>query len=251
MSEAASIGGDELSARVGELHRLTIMFCDVVGSTELSGRWEPEAYRELMASYHSACREVVESEFDGHIVQIKGDGILSVFGFPVAHENDAERAVRAGLALVRAVRNLSPREEAADPLDIRVAVHHGPLYVDFDEDDVYGLAANVGARLQAIAEPGTVVLSDEVRELVEDRFEIEPGDPQIVKGVATVSRLGRAPCPGPAFLGDTAGRAGCRAGAPAASLEAGFGRHQRARHRSASQRRRGRRQVPPRGRVRR
>jgi class 3 adenylate cyclase len=184
MSEAAPIGGDELGARVGELHRLTIMFCDVVGSTELSGRREPEAYRELMARYHSACREVVESEFDGHIVQIKGDGILSVFGFPVAHENDAERAVRAGVALVRAMRNLSRRDTATDPLDIRVAVHHGPLYVDFDEDDVYGLAANVGARLQAIAEPGTVVLSDEVRKLVEDRFEIEPGDPQIVKGVA-------------------------------------------------------------------
>ncbi len=185
MSEAPETAGDELGARVGELRRLTIMYCDLVGSTELSGRSEPEAYRELMRGYRSACREVVESEFEGHIVQIKGDGILAVFGFPAAHENDTERAVRAGLGIVRAVRNLSergtPTEEA---LEVRVAVHHGPLYVDLHEDDVYGLAANVGARLQSIAAPGTVVISEEVRELVGHRFEIEPGDPQIVKGVA-------------------------------------------------------------------
>lgn len=183
MSEAAPAGGDELTARAGELRRLTILFCDVVGSTELSGRWEPETYRELMSGYRSACRDVIESEFEGHIVQIKGDGILAVFGFPVAHENDTERAVRAGLELVRAVRRLSAQDMNDESLEIRVAVHHGPLYVDLDEDDVYGLAANVGARLQTIAEPGTVILSDEVRELVEDRFEVEPGDPQIVKGV--------------------------------------------------------------------
>jgi len=178
--------GDELRARAGELRRLTIMYCDLVGSTELSGRWEPEAYRELMRRYRTACREVIESRFEGHIVQFKGDGILSIFGFPVAHENDAERGVRAGLALVRTVHDLSlPSDSTAgQSLEVRVAIHHGPLYVDFDEDDVYGLAANVGARLQAIAAPGTVVVSDEVRQLVEDRFQIEAGDPRLVKGVA-------------------------------------------------------------------
>jgi class 3 adenylate cyclase len=164
---------DQLTERVGELRRLTIMFCDVVGSTELSGRLEPETYRELMRGYRAACREVIETRYEGHIVQLKGDGTLSVFGFPVAHENDAERAVRAGLALVQAVRDL----------EVRVAVHHGPVYLDFDDDDIYGLAANVGARLHAIADPGTVVVSDEVRRLVEGRFEIEAGSPQTVKGV--------------------------------------------------------------------
>jgi len=184
MSEAAPVGGAELSSRPAELRRLTILFCDVVESTELSGRWDPETYRELMSRYRSACREVIESEFEGHIVQIKGDGILAVFGFPAAHENDAERAVRAGLALVRAVDELWPHEADVDPsVAIRVAVHNGPMYVDFNEDDIYGLAVNVAARLQAIAAPGTVVLSDEVRALVDHRFEIEPGDPQIVKGV--------------------------------------------------------------------
>jgi class 3 adenylate cyclase/tetratricopeptide (TPR) repeat protein len=185
VSEVTSVDGEELGARVGELRPLTIMFCDVVGSTELSTRWEPEAYRELIRGYRAVCRDVIESQFEGHIVQIKGDGVLAVFGFPVAHENDAERAVRAARALVRAVHDLSASDKNPDrSLEVRAAVHRGPLYVDFDEDDVYGLAANVGARLQDIAEPGAVVLSDEIRRLVEDRFEIEPGDPRMVKGVA-------------------------------------------------------------------
>ena len=184
MSDTTAGPSEELGRRVGELRRLTIMYSDVVESTELSGRWDPETYRGLMGDYRSACREVIETRFEGHIVQIKGDGILSVFGFPVAHENDAERAVRAGLALVRAVENLSSRGAADSRLGVRVGVHNGPLYVDFSEDDVYGLAANVGARLQGIAAPGTVVVSEEVRELIGDRFEIEAGTPQSVKGIA-------------------------------------------------------------------
>ncbi|HEX3277624.1 MAG TPA: adenylate/guanylate cyclase domain-containing protein [Thermoleophilaceae bacterium] len=185
-TEEVPKGRDELHARVGELRRLTIMFSDVVGSTELSGRQEPEVYRELMKGYRMACRDVIESRFDGHILTLKGDGTLSTFGFPVAHENDAERAVRAGLALVRAVRELSKVtvSTAGEPLDVRIGIHHGPVYLDLDEDDIYGLTANVGARLHGLAEPGTVVVSDELRQLVEDLFEIEPGEPQVVKGVA-------------------------------------------------------------------
>src|SRR5919198_6319507 len=114
------MNGGELGAPVGELRRLTIMFCDVVGSTELSGRQEPETYRELMRGYRAACRDVIESRFEGHIVVLKGDGTLSVFGFPMAHENDAERAVRAGLALVRAVHDLSTSAAAGESLDVRV-----------------------------------------------------------------------------------------------------------------------------------
>ena len=165
-----------MSAREGELRRLTMMFCDLVGSTELSGLQEPEPYRELLRAYRATCREVIEARFEGHIVHIKGDGLLSVFGYPVAHENDAERAVRAGVALVRAVRELG--------LDVRVGIHHGPVYLDFDDDDVYGLAANIGARLHGLADPGEVVVSDEVRALVDEQFEIEAGTAQLVKGVA-------------------------------------------------------------------
>jgi class 3 adenylate cyclase len=186
MTDETRVESRQLGTRVGELRRLTIMFCDVVGSTELSGRQEPETYRELMRTYRAVCRQVIESRFDGHVVQLTGDGTLSVFGFPVAHENDAERAVRAGLALVRAVRALPPEATpgAGDSLDVRVAVHHGPVYLDLDEGDIYGLAANVGARLQTIADPGAVVVSDAVRRLVEHHFEIEPGEARLVKGVA-------------------------------------------------------------------
>ena len=181
----SSVEGDDLRARAGELRRLTIMFSDVVGSTELSGRLEPEAYRELMGRYRAACRDVIESRYEGHIVNEKGDGTLSIFGFPVAHENDAERAVRAGLALVRAVHDLSAinASTTGEPLDVRVAVHHGPVYLDFDDSDIYGLAANVGSRLHSIATPGTLIVSEEVQELVGDRFEIEAGEPQRVKGL--------------------------------------------------------------------
>jgi len=106
MSDETTFNGDELTAREGELRRLTFMYCDVVGSTELSSRLEPETYRELLRAYRHACRNIIETRFDGHILRIKGDGALSIFGFPAAHENDAERAVRAGLALVQAVSEL-------------------------------------------------------------------------------------------------------------------------------------------------
>jgi class 3 adenylate cyclase len=186
MTEETTVGGDDLSARVGELRRLTFMYCDIVGSTELSGRLELETYRELMRGYRDVSREVIENRYFGHIVRIKGDGALSIFGFPHAHENDAERAVRAGLALAQAVRELPPPagSTADEPLELRIGIHHGPVYLDFDEDDIYGLAANVGARLETLADPGTVVVSAEVRQLVEDRFELEAGKPQKVKGVA-------------------------------------------------------------------
>src|SRR3954471_508224 len=185
MSDETRVGGDELRARVGELRRLTLMYCDVVDSTELSVRLEPEPYRELLRAYRDVCRVIIETRFDGHILRVKGDGALSIFGFPAAHENDAERAVRAGLALVQAVSELPAASSAeGEPLELRVGIHHGPVYLDFDEDDIYGLAANVGARLETLADPGTVVVSDEVRQLVEDCFDLEEREPQMVKGVA-------------------------------------------------------------------
>ena len=185
MAGSAGLGGGDLSERVGELRRLTFMYCDIVGSTELSGRLEPETYRELMRGYREASREVIEHRFDGHIVRLKGDGALSIFGYPAAHENDAERAVRAGLALVQVVHALPlPKGMAGEePLELRIGIHHGPVYLDFDEDDIYGLPANVGARLETIADPGTVAVSDEIRHLVEDHFELVAGEPQLVKGV--------------------------------------------------------------------
>jgi class 3 adenylate cyclase len=170
----------------GELRRSTIMFCDLVGSTELSGRQEPELYRGLVRRYKEQCRAIIEDRYDGHIAHATGDGLLALFGIPTAHGDDVERAVRAGLDIVDAVHELSATTQRAvgELLDVRVAVHHGILYFDTEEDDVYGLAVNVAARLETLADPGTVVVSEEVRTLVGPVFVLEPQAAQAVKGVA-------------------------------------------------------------------
>src|SRR3954447_18782940 len=175
----------ELSTRTGESRRLTMMFCDLVGSTELSGRHEPEVYHELIRAYRDLCRDVIESRFEGHIIQRKGDGLLSTFGYPLAHENDAERAVRAGLAIVRELRDVSKvtTAETGESLEVRCAVHHGPVHLDLSDLEISGLTTNVAARLDGAADPGTVVVSEEVRELVQDRFEIEYLGRRPLKGV--------------------------------------------------------------------
>ncbi len=169
----------------GELRRASLMFCDLVGSTELSGRHEPELYRALMRRYKEQCRTIIEERYDGRVVGTQGDGLLALFGIPRAHGNDVERAVRAGLDVVRAVHELSDetQREVGESLDVRVAVHRGVVYIDADEDDVYGLAVNVAARLQTLAEPGTVVVSEGVRSLTEAQFVLEPQPAHAVKGV--------------------------------------------------------------------
>ena len=169
----------------GEVRRLSLLFCDLVGSTELSARHEPELYRSLVKRYKAVCREVIDDRYLGHISHIAGDGLLAVFGLPTPHENDAERAVRAGLDIVRELRVLSAEVEAklAERLEARAAVHKGLVFVDLDEDDVYGLAANVAARLQGLAAPGTVVVSEEVHEIVAALFETTAEPARQVKGV--------------------------------------------------------------------
>jgi class 3 adenylate cyclase/tetratricopeptide (TPR) repeat protein len=169
----------------GELRRLSLLFCDLVGSTELSARHEPETYRTLIRRYQAVCRDVVEQRYGGHISHVAGDGMLAVFGLPTAHENDAERAARAGLDIVGELRQMSAQVEAAigERLEARAAVHRGLVYLDVEEDEVYGLAANVVARLQSLAAPGTVVMSEEVREIVGALFETVAAAPQRAKGI--------------------------------------------------------------------
>jgi class 3 adenylate cyclase len=170
----------------GELRRITILCCDLVGSTELSERQEPERYRTLVGRYRSLCRETIEGRYDGHIFNTAGDGILALFGYPTAHEEDTRRAVQSGLDLCRAMRHLSRRaqREVGEALDVRVGIHRGLVFIDVDEDDVYGLTVNLVSRLEGLATPGTVVITDEVRRLVEDRFEVVAGAPRSVKGVS-------------------------------------------------------------------
>jgi class 3 adenylate cyclase/tetratricopeptide (TPR) repeat protein len=169
----------------GQIRRLSLLFCDLVGSTALSARHEPETYRWLIRRYKAVCRDVVEERYGGHISHVAGDGMLAVFGLPTPHENDAERAARAGLDIVRELRRLSAQVEAAvgERLEARAAVHRGLVYLDVEEDEVYGLAANVVARLHSLAEPGTVVMSAEVREIVGALFETVATPARRAKGI--------------------------------------------------------------------
>jgi class 3 adenylate cyclase/tetratricopeptide (TPR) repeat protein len=182
--DAAALLGVE-DAPGGQLRRLSLLFCDLVGSTELSARYEPETYRTLVRRYMAVCRDVVEDRYGGHISHVAGDGMLAVFGLPVAHENDAERAVRAGLDVLRGLRTLSDGVEAAigERLEARAAVHRGLVYLDVDDDEVYGLAANVVARLHSLAAPGSVVMSEDVRAVVGPLFDTVPEPAQRAKGI--------------------------------------------------------------------
>ncbi|BBZ37416.1 ATP-binding protein [Mycobacterium conspicuum] len=168
----------------GEIRRLTILFADLVDSTALSSRVELEVYRTVVGRYRHEVNRIVE-QYEGHIGSTKGDGLLAVFGHPVAHENDAHRAVHAGLDIVKAISALSERVQARFGFDIsvRVGIHRGLVYLDLAQDDVYGLGANVAARVCSIAAPATVAVSQPIERVVHDAFELTENPPQAVKGM--------------------------------------------------------------------
>jgi class 3 adenylate cyclase/predicted ATPase len=174
--------------REAERRQLTVLFCDLVGSTELSARLDPEDLRAIMGAYQAACAEVV-GQFDGHVAKFLGDGVLVYFGWPRAHEDDAERAVRAGLQLVEAVARLNAhpgtRLEARAGIATGIAVV-GDLVGEgaAREEAVVGETPNLAARLQALAAPGTVVISQATRRLVGGLFEFEDLGPKRLKGFA-------------------------------------------------------------------
>ena len=164
------------------------MFCDLVGSTALSARLDPEDLREVIGAYHRAVAETV-GRFDGFVAKYMGDGVLIYFGYPQAHEDDAERAVRAGLAVDRRGR---PARCQSRQLQARVGIATGLVVVGdligegaAQEQAVVGETPNLAARLQALAEPDTVVIADSTRRLVGDLFEYSTiSAPSSVKGFA-------------------------------------------------------------------
>jgi class 3 adenylate cyclase len=158
-----------------ERRQLTVMFVDLVGSTALSARLDPEDMREVLRAYHCAVADEV-ARLDGHIAKYMGDGVLAYFGWPRAHEDDAERAVRTALAVVDGVGRL--RAPAGEALSARVGVATGSVVVGdllgegaAREETVVGETPNLAARLQALAEPGTVVVAEDMRRLVAGLFE--------------------------------------------------------------------------------
>jgi class 3 adenylate cyclase len=168
----------------GEIRRITILFADLVGSTALSTRVEPEIYRTVIGRYRDEVRRIVE-QYEGYIGATKGDGLLAVFGHPQAHENDVQRAVSAGLDITRSVSDLSDRvrQRFGFEIDVRVGIHRGIVYLDTAQVDIYGFAANLAERMCGLADPGTVAVSDAIEPLIRDGFELEAQLPEPVKGV--------------------------------------------------------------------
>src|SRR6201993_2921029 len=177
----------------GERRHLTVLFCDLVGSTEIAARLDPEAWREIVADYHRAAAQAIE-RFGGHVAQYLGDGVMAYFGWPEAHDNDAERAARAGLAILDAISKLN--EHPTHPkLATRVGIDSGAVVVGAGagkEADVFGDTPNIAARVQSAAEPGTVVITDAVHRLVSGLFVVEDRGTAALKGIERAVPLYRA-----------------------------------------------------------
>ena len=176
----------------GERRHLTVLFCDLVGSTEIASRLDPEEWREIVGEYHRASAQAIE-RFGGHVAQYLGDGVMAYFGWPEAHDNDAERAARAGLAILDAISKLN--EHLSGPrLAARVGIDSGAVVVGAGagkEADVFGDTPNIAARVQAAAEPGTVVITEAVHRLVSGLFVIEDRGTPALKGIERPVQLYR------------------------------------------------------------
>ena len=175
-----------------ERRQLTVMFCDLVGSTALAARLDPEDMREIIAAYHQCCARLIERN-GGFVAKYMGDGVLAYFGYPLAHEHDAERAVRAGLAIVEAAAKLETA--AGAPLQVRVGIATGIVVVgdllgsgESQERGIVGDTPNLAARLQGIAEPDSVVIAEGTRRLLGDLFELADLGARALKGVAAPIR---------------------------------------------------------------
>jgi predicted ATPase/class 3 adenylate cyclase len=171
-----------------ERRHLTVMICDLVGSTALSARLDPEDMRAVIDAYHAACARITRT-YDGFLAEFRGDGILAYFGYPLAHEDDAERTVRAGLDIIAAVARLETR--AAEPLAVRIGIASGVVVVGdlsregaLREHAVVGETPNLAARVQALAEPGTIVVAASTRRLLGDLFRLHDLGRHEVKGIA-------------------------------------------------------------------
>ena len=166
---AALVGG------MDQRRQMTLMFCDLVGSTALADGIDPEELSAILREYRTTCTAVIE-RFGGFVEECLGDGLLVRFGYPWVHEDDARRAVLSGLEIVRAI--------AGHDLDLhlRIAIHTGLVVVG--DREVVGAAANEASRIQAIAAADTVVVSDTTHALVRDYFEFEPLGPAVLRGVS-------------------------------------------------------------------
>src|SRR5207237_1730627 len=175
----------------GQRRHITVMFCDLVDSTPIAERLDPEDFREVLSGYHAACSRAIQ-RFGGYVAQYQGDGVIAYFGYPRAHEDDARRAVHASLDLFDEVAALNERlrEPLATSLRARVGLHTGTVVAGDmgrlaqDRHSVFGEAVHIAARLQALAEPGSVLVTDPTLALLGDHFETRPLGTERLKGIS-------------------------------------------------------------------
>jgi class 3 adenylate cyclase len=180
-----------------ERRQLTVLFCDLVDSTALASQLDPEDLREVVRAYQETCAKVI-ARFEGHIAQYLGDGLLVYFGYPLAHEDDAQRAVRAGLGIVEALGQLNTHlgQERGVHLAVRLGIHTGLVVVGDvgggarQEQLALGETPNLAARLQGIAASNTVVISAATYQLLGGFFACQPLGTTLLKGFAQAIRQG-------------------------------------------------------------
>src|SRR5262245_48540141 len=193
----------ERTIREAERRQLTVMFCDLVGSTALSAQLDPEELRTVIQAYRGICASAV-ARFGGYLAKYIGDGLLVYFGYPQAHEDDAQRAVRAGLEIVATVPQLNARLQSTlaasgcAPLQVRIGIHTGVVVageMGTEEQPeplaIVGETPNIAARVQGKAEPDSVVLSAVTYRLVQGLYECQDLGPQRLKGLSTQLSLYR------------------------------------------------------------
>jgi class 3 adenylate cyclase len=186
----APAAGSPMHEAAAERRQVTVMFSDLVGSTALSARMDPEDLREVISAYQKCVAETVQ-RFGGFVAKYMGDGVLVYFGYPQAHEDDAERAVRAGLELARAVSSL----KVGAPLQTRVGIATGLVVVgdlvgtgEAQERGIVGETPNLAVRLQGLAKPNSVIIAEGTRKLLGNLFELEDLGAQHLKGIAGSAR---------------------------------------------------------------
>ena len=190
-SVAASPSISAVPEAAGERRYLTVMFCDLVGSTGIADKLDAEEWRDLVGGYLDVASAAV-TEMGGRVAKKLGDGLLALFGYPVAQENDAERAARAALAIQRALTELNRKNAGAGKPELaaRIGLDTGPAVVDA-AGEIYGDVANVAARVQALAEPGAVLITARVQRQVAGLFVAEERGTHTLKGLPEPTALYR------------------------------------------------------------
>lgn len=192
ISQSSPPPGEPATSRKteGERRRLTVMFCDLVGSTALSHKLDPEDLRVVIRKYQDVCEKEV-AKYDGHVAQYLGDGILAYFGYPRAHENDAHRAISSGLGILNAITELNEQLQATieTSISIRIGIHTGLVVIgnigekEASQQLALGAAPNIAAKLEGLAQPNTMVISSDTHELIREHFKCKDLGRKKIKGL--------------------------------------------------------------------